>query len=354
MARHARHRSLGITLIRSASVVLIGCAALMGGWLGWFYWHSSTGGSRLLGSARQQINSSPGAGACENKKTIGELVAPRIGLVAPVAQGDSDAVLSDAVGHVPASSWPGGSGTTVLVGHDVTWFHDILRLKAGNEVEYLDACHALIYEVRSARVVTAGAAITNDPGMLALVTCWPLNALWFTGKRLVVEATLVGGVSHARAVRVRSDLTAPTIPVPSDLIGVDSLASNPTPLGTLTIAGSPSRSFSEGPAPLLDAGAAEELYFAAVRAAEAANARDWGAMAPTVPLQDAGPLSGATITHYFRGLSIALQLNGNELVGVVLSVDFELGSGGTRWELVVHESVKGGCLYITQFSLHSV
>ena len=58
-------------------------------------------------------------------------------------------------------------------------------------------------------------------------------------------------------------------------------AANPTPLGTLDVKGNPAATFGESPGPLFDAAAAQDLYFAAVRAAKAGNAAAWSVIAPS-------------------------------------------------------------------------
>jgi hypothetical protein len=61
--------------------------------------------------------------SCPQQPTTGPqglLKFQELGVVAPVEQGSSDAVLAVAVGHDPSSVWPGTNGTTVFLSHDVT------------------------------------------------------------------------------------------------------------------------------------------------------------------------------------------------------------------------------------------
>lgn len=362
MARHARGRPRLWSMVRVGSAVCVCSALVIAGGLGWFYLHSATGGARLLAQARQRIAAAAAShpnGRCPARRVassgaVGELVVPSLSLVAPVVQGDGGAQLADAVGHVPTSVWPGGAGTSVLVGHDVTWFHDLGRLEPGQEIEYVSGCRALTYSVQRSQVVTQGTPVANAPGSLALVTCWPLDALWFTGQRLLVLAHAVGGSVGAPAVAVVSDPPVPAVAVPPGLAGLDSLAANPTPLGTLTVGGTPSATFGESPGPLADVAAAQDLYFAAVRAAEADDGAEWSALAPTVPLGAAAPFDGASIAGFPRSLATELDVAGNQLTKAVLSIEVTLeGADPGNFDLTVIEAVTAGKLVVVAWQMGS-
>lgn len=359
MAGHARERIWLWRTVRVVSAVCVCSALVIAGWLGWFYVHSATGGAGLLAQAQQRIATSEAShpnGRCSARAAssgaVGELVVPSLSLVAPVVQGDGGAQLADAVGHVPTSVWPGGAGTPVLVGHDVTWFHHLARLKPGQEIEYVSSCRAFTYAVVSSQVVTQGAPVANTPGSLALVTCWPLDALWFTGQRLLVVAHEVGGSTGVAAVHAPSDPPVPALAVPASLAGVDSLAANPTPLGTLTTGGAPSATFTQSPGPLADAAAAQDVYFAAVRAAEAADAAEWSVLAPSVAPGAAAPLQRASIVGFPRSLATVLGVTGTHLTKAVLSIEVTLaGPDPGDWEVTATEAVVGGKLMIVGWEM---
>ena len=120
------------------------------------------------------------------------LEIPVLGLTAPVLQGTGDAVLAEAVGHVPASVWPGQAGTSVLSAHDVTWFSGIGQLRPGDEMRYVMPCRTLTYRVTSHRVVAAGSPVYNTAtARIVLDTRYPLDALFLTGSRYLVYADLI-------------------------------------------------------------------------------------------------------------------------------------------------------------------
>lgn len=322
--------------------------------LAWFYVHNSTGADALLSQAEQRIDATgAGVGCTPSQGAVGELVIPSISVVAPVVEGDGQAQLADAVGHVPASVWPGGAGTPVFVAHDVTWFHGLGDLRRGADVEYVNHCRAEVYRIVSARVVTQGTPVVNRPGSLALVTCWPLDALWFTSKRLLVMAEAAGGSARVPAVSVTAAQPVPSLAVPAALTGEDTLAANPAPLGTLNVSDAPSAQYMASPGPLTDVVAAQALYFAGLRAAGAADPGEWSVLAPAVPVRDAAPLEGATVAGYTRPLATTLDVRGDRLVGAVLTAAFDVAQGATAgpWSVRVTEGLVGGKLAITGWAM---
>jgi LPXTG-site transpeptidase (sortase) family protein len=287
-----------------ARVVLAGTGILaVGGGIGIavhiaaFYYHSSTAGRALVGQARREISAAAGSSvACQappgaagggvrgsaaagggagaagpaGQRPAGLLEVPALGMVAPVLQGTDDSVLDDAVGHDPASVWPGQVGTSVLSAHDVTWFSRIGRLKPGNEVRYVTPCRTYTYKVTSHAIVAAGSPVYNvGTARLVLDTCYPLDALYITSSRYLVYADLTGSApTHARAA-VPGIWRPPAVPAPAKLAaqGLD-LAHNPTPLGTLRLTGSPSRAWTQSSAPLQFQAAALAEYFGIIRSAD--------------------------------------------------------------------------------------
>jgi LPXTG-site transpeptidase (sortase) family protein len=266
----------------------------------WWSHRSSSAGRELLGRALGQGETSlrPGGanGACANASS-GDVVTPQhpavveipaIGLRAPVLEGLDDAVLNVAVGHEPSSAWPGASGESVLLAHDVSYFSDLDRLHDGNEVIWLDGCREDFFRVIGHEIVQPGAALAkpSSGAGLAMITCWPTDSLWWTPDRYVVETAFVGEQFVSRQVALeassRSRRSVPAWPtgVPKGLFGrADVLVDS---LGT---AGSPSRSFTEGPEPLDAANRVLSDYAAVEKTVTAREGLWWAALAlPGVPL----------------------------------------------------------------------
>jgi LPXTG-site transpeptidase (sortase) family protein len=290
---------------------------------------STPGGGDLSASApgaalASNASESPPAGASPTVYAL--LESSSIGLVAPIVDGVGDAQLSEAVGHVPASSWPGSGGTSVFAAHDVTWFSHIDQLIPGQQISVVTPCQTFVYTVDNHEVVSADTPIfqTEEPG-LVLVTCYPTDALFLTSQRYLVDAYLTRvvelpvKVSTPPSVSAPAVPTTPAVPAPPPLLAQGlGLDNNPAPMGSLSVSGSPSTAWQESTAPLNDTTAVVELYFAAIRSAEQGQGDWWVAIAPTVPYASASRLLGATIVYNDSVLSPTLDVNGGALTGVSL------------------------------------
>jgi len=140
---------------------------------------------------------------------VAALSAPSIGLFADVLQGTSDAILAAAPGHDPKSALPGEAGTAVLNAHNLTFFRHLDSLAPGDAIVVRTAQGTFRFAVTGHEVVRAGTPLPDTPlPSLALVACYPLDALYATDERYVVLASLVGSILTA------SELPPPP-PVPA-------------------------------------------------------------------------------------------------------------------------------------------
>src|SRR5260370_27471045 len=123
----------------------------------------------------------------------GILEIPSLGVRAPVLQGLADSVLNVAAGHDSTSPWPGRPGESVIEAHDVSYFTRISALKPGDRVIWVDACTEQTFRVVETEISAPGAEIFPPPDGrgLALITCYPTNALFWTPDRFVVETAMV-------------------------------------------------------------------------------------------------------------------------------------------------------------------
>jgi sortase A len=221
--------------------------------------------------------------ASPDSTPAGVLEIPSIAVVAPVLQGTDDAALAIAVGHDPSSPWPGAVGTSILVAHDVSFFSHIDELSVGQSVIWQSGCSTSTFDVTTSAVMHPGEDIPLQPSGdgLALVTCWPTDALWWTSQRYVVEAKLVSTTlapsPQAWPAPQGAELTVPAAP---SLVATGlSLDDNPVSLGTLTLTGTPSASYSSGPEPLDAANAAISEYIAARKSVDGQNQSWWQSIA---------------------------------------------------------------------------
>jgi sortase A len=361
-----RYRPNGRVVLAGVSVLSICAGIACVAQIGAFRFHSSVAGHALVRRELKAIaavsghpaacQASPGrtpdAGAGE---LGGLLLAPSLGLAAPVLQGTSDSVLSDAVGHDPASVWPGQQDTSVLSAHDVTWFSHLDELKPGNKVRYVTPCWTYTYTVTSHVVVTAGSPVYNTgTARLVLETCYPLDALYITSSRYLVYASLISStLTHAKAA-VPGTWPVPAVTAPARLAAQGlGLTQNPAPLGTLRLTGSPSRAWTQSSAPLQFEAAALAEYFGAARSASQEERAWWADLAPSVPVSAAGALWNGRISAYDSPLEITLRASGTRSVAATLAATVTVtGPDGTGpYDLVVDETVSRGKLRVTQVSM---
>lgn len=245
------------------------------------------------------------------------LEIPAIGLEAPVLQGVTDAVFAVAVGHDPASSWPGTHGESLLLAHDVSYFSHIDQARTGDTVIWIDGCHEDIFRVVRHEVTQPGAPISlpSSGNGLALITCFPTDALFWTSQRYVVETALVGQrriPSGSASVRGTPTLRLGIPAAPALRAEAESLAHSSVLEGHLSVSGSPTRSFRQGPEPLAAANLALVDYAAAEEAALASDGASWARLALRgVPLPLAWSLRYAT--------DITLTVENGHVVRAVLS-----------------------------------
>lgn len=356
-AAHTRRRRVPTWLIGVFSAALLAGSALTVWHINSFYARSHQVGSALIHTERQAIAraqkrertaSRPAATTVPTSKTpvsrtvsavsckapaahgpVGLVEAPSIKLTAPIVQGDADGQLAVSVGHDPGSDWPGGGGTVVLDGHDVTWFHHLPDLHTGALIRVVEPCATWTYRVTGAKVVTAGSPVPNRPGLLAMVTCYPLDALYFTNHRYVLTATQIGGpgVTPRSAATSSGDYPTVSAGVPAPWSSQDSLAANPTPLGTLKVSGTPAARWSESPAPLNDAASAQSAFFAALREAQTSTAI-WARFHPGLPAGRAVTvLAGQSVVGHNTPMGTSLQVTGGRVTGATVTDDVELSDG---------------------------
>jgi LPXTG-site transpeptidase (sortase) family protein len=210
------------------------------------------------------------------------LSVPALALEAPVMQGLSDAVLSDAVGHDASSVWPGAKGISVLLAHDVSYFSSLGSVRVGDLVYWIDGCQSLAFKVERIEVTQPGASLPAPAGGVgvALVTCWPTNALFWTSDRLVVLAGFVGAkTTRARTIAKPLPLGVAVSAPPAVAAHGLGLEQNGILVGHLRLAGKPARTWAEGADPLRLAGVALEELGAAKLTLDAANQDWWSAIA---------------------------------------------------------------------------
>lgn len=121
------------------------------------------------------------------------IVIPKIGVDAPIVQGDTWEDLKKGVGHHIGSADPGTRGNMVLVAHDDVFgeiFRDLHKLEPGDAFTVYAGDRAYDYVVRAKRIVAPTEVsvmdATSEP-TATLITCYPYRV---DTHRLVVFAEL--------------------------------------------------------------------------------------------------------------------------------------------------------------------
>lgn len=170
-----------------------------------FFWQSHAGAKALLKAAPAPIHivlsQQQGVLFPAPAKTIalpmvgapiGSLSIDSIDLQAPIVEGTSDWQLRDGVGHLGATPLPGEMGVSILAGHNVTFFHEIGQLQAGDLIRVKTAQGIFVYSVFKHQILHVGDTLPNAHlPELALETCYPFNDWNLTPFRYMVEAVLV-------------------------------------------------------------------------------------------------------------------------------------------------------------------
>jgi sortase A len=131
---------------------------------------------------------------------IGTLEIARLGLKGVVIEGDEDAVLDRAIGHLPDTPLPWHGGNSALAAHRDALFRplkgvrlgDVLRLKTPHgDFDYI-VRETLIVKPEDIWVLDATATST-----LTLISCWPFNYIGHAPERFIVRAERIPTVNVA-------------------------------------------------------------------------------------------------------------------------------------------------------------
>lgn len=293
-----RSRDVTRTVRAALGLVLLSLALVAIAYPLWWQHRSAAGGKHLLTALRPVTGKAATLGRCvipPASAGIGVLTIPSLGLTAPVRNGMSNAVLAVAVGHDPATVIPGASGLAVVLAHDVSYFSGIDQLHPGNTIVFQAPCRAsVVFIVTRAFVTAPGRPLSNPPATsgIALITCWPTNALFWTTQRYAVEAVRTNAPAPHHVPTTPAAVSFST-PAPPALRALGlSLQHNEVPMGTLTLTGSPTPELRQSPTLLAVEKAALQLYFGARKAALAHQSQWWADLAPGVPIQAPWPNSG--------------------------------------------------------------
>jgi len=122
---------------------------------------------------------------------VGRLEIPRLHVSVIVMDGDDDATLARAVGHLPGTALPWESGNVVMAGHRDTFFRPLKDLREGDEIRMTTAHGTFDYRVVSMEIVEPDDVSVLAPTSvrsLTLVTCYPFVYVGRAPQRFIVHA----------------------------------------------------------------------------------------------------------------------------------------------------------------------
>ena len=144
---------------------------------------------------------------------IGSLEIPRLRFSVVVAEGDDDATLKVAVGHLPDTPLPWDRGNSALAGHRDGLFRPLEKIRVGDELTLSTSRGQLRYRVSETKVVDPDDLSVLDERerpMLTLITCYPFRYVGPAPRRFIVHAEAIDrGIEHNVSVLVAtSDVLA--------------------------------------------------------------------------------------------------------------------------------------------------
>lgn len=129
---------------------------------------------------------------------IGRLEVPRLGISVIVIEGETQAILRRAAGHVPGTSLPGQPGNVGITGHRDTFFRPLRNIERNDMITFTTLQGEYRYRVVSTRVVNPDdVAVLDSTGgeFLTLITCHPFYFVGPAPNRFIVRAERVTGAA---------------------------------------------------------------------------------------------------------------------------------------------------------------
>jgi sortase A len=119
-----------------------------------------------------------------------------------IAEGDDDATLKVAIGHLPDTPLPWHEGNSAFAGHRDTFFRPLQHIRVGDELRVSTVHGDFRYQVRQTKVVDPNDLWVLDPTdrpTLTLITCYPFNYVGKAHRRFIVRAERATGVRTTRS-----------------------------------------------------------------------------------------------------------------------------------------------------------
>ncbi|MBE5963210.1 MAG: class D sortase [Lachnospiraceae bacterium] len=109
----------------------------------------------------------------------GTIFCKEAGVKAPLYYGDTDEILRLGAGQYEKSSLPGTKGTSIIGGHDTTFFAGLEQAKVGQEIILTTNYGEFTYEITQIKVAKAtdesAYDLQSDMEQVILYTCYPFG-----------------------------------------------------------------------------------------------------------------------------------------------------------------------------------
>ena len=122
---------------------------------------------------------------------IGRLEIPRVNMSVMVVNGDDEATLKVAAGHLPDTPLPWELGNSAVAGHRDSFFRPLSKVKLHDSLILTTPHGEFHYAVSSLRIVEPNdlsVLAQNGRSALTLVTCYPFAYIGRAPKRFIVRA----------------------------------------------------------------------------------------------------------------------------------------------------------------------
>lgn len=109
-------------------------------------------------------------------KQYGEIRCNEVGLKVPLYYGDTQEILEKGVGQSVLSVFPGQTGTTLVGGHDTTFFAPLEKVEQGMDIVVNTSYGRYTYTVDEISVIEGADYDIQDKGQqLVMYTCYPFG-----------------------------------------------------------------------------------------------------------------------------------------------------------------------------------
>jgi sortase A len=131
---------------------------------------------------------------------VGAIDIPRLRLSATIVEGDDEAALQRAVGHLPDTPLPWQGGNSAFAAHRDTFFRPLKEVAVGDVIRVTTPHGAWTYRVGETLIVKpedVWVLASSDRPMLTLITCYPFSYVGRAPQRFVVRAERIEATNTA-------------------------------------------------------------------------------------------------------------------------------------------------------------